>query len=572
MIFYELERLYRQLVRKGKISAPGWMDEKVSFGLMLGEDGELLQLLSLNDNGKPQILPVPQHPGRTSGSYAFFLWDNAKYLLGIDEAGNSPKAAEKFALSRERHLELLENVDSPAALAVKNFFRRWEPQNALENEVLKPDLEEIQKGANFIFYYDAKPVTKDGKIAEMWERHADLQEETKTGICLVTGERGPLAKLHPQIRGVRGAQSSGAALVSFNADSFCSYGMESGSNAQTGEKAARAYGAALNYLLSDPQKVFWAGDVTVVGWVEEGEGVYQDLMMAMLNQDASIRDADVQNALKKLAQGKNILWKDGEINPNQTFYILGISPNAARLSVRFFLENRFGAWLENIRKHEKRLEIEIPSYVTKPYLPIWVILDEMKAPGGKDTIPSLTAALLRSVLEDARYPEELLYCTVRRIRADRDLNWKRAAVLKAYLEKNSTNQKNKEGCSVGLNTETNHQAYLLGRLFSLLENVQETSAGGSLNTTIKDQYLNSMCSTPALVLSSLLKLKESHMKKLRRDKPGLAVTLDKQIMEIIGRLEIETPRQLSVEEQAVFMLGYYHQTQKRYEKKEEEAE
>ncbi len=573
MIFYELEKLYRQLVRKGKISAPGWMDEKVSFGLVLREDGELMQLLSLKDDkGKPQLRPVPQHPGRTSGACAFFLWDNAKYLLGIDETGNSPKAAEKFVLSRKRHLELLENVDSPAALAVKNFFRRWDPQSAMENGILKPDLEEIQKGANFIFYYDTKPVTKDEKIVQMWERHADLQEGTQTGICLVTGERGPVAKLHPLIKGVRGAQSSGASLVSFNGDSFCSYGMESGANAQTGEAAARAYGAALNYLLSDPKKVFWAGDVTVVGWVEEGEGVYQDLMMAMFNQDTSIRDKDVQDALKKLARGENIHWKDGEINPNRTFYILGLSPNAARLSVRFFLENRFGAWLENIRKHEGRLEIELPSYVARPYLPFWMILDEMKAPGGKDTIPPLTVALLKAILQDARYPEELLYCTVRRIRADHDLNWKRAAILKAYLEKNSTNPKNKEGCSVGLNTETNHQAYLLGRLFSLLENVQETSAGGTLNTTIKDQYLNSMCSTPALVLPQLLKLKESHMKKLRRDKPGLAVTLDKQIVEIIGRLEIETPRQLRVEEQAVFMLGYYHQTQKRYEKKEEEEE
>ena len=122
---------------------------------------------------------------------------------------------------------------------------------------------------------------------------------------------------------------------------------------------------------------------------------------------------------------------------------------------------------------------------------------------------------------------------------------------------------------MGLNTETNNQAYLLGRMFSLLENIQETSTGGQLNTTIKDQYLNSMCSTPALVMAQLLKLKESHMKKLRRDKPGLAITLDQQLMEIIYRLEIQIPRQLSLEEQAVFMLGYYHQTQKRYEIKQE---
>lgn len=571
MIFYELTQLYQQLVKQGKISAPGWMDEKVSYGILLRKDGRIEQLLSLkNDAGRAGMRPVPRHPGRTSGILPFFLWDNAGYLLGVDEPEKSRKAIERFQASRELHLKLLEPVDSEAAIAVKNYFLSWNPQDGLENEIIKADLEDL-KGANLIFYYDGKPVTEDWEIRRMWESHISQREESESGICLVTGEREPIARLHPLIKGVRGAQSSGASLVSFNADAFCSYGLENGGNAQTGETAASAYGAALNYLLKDAQKVFWAGDVTVVGWVEEGDGAYQDLMIAMLNQDESVRDSDIQEALKKMTQGEGVTWKDREISPDNTFYILGLSPNAARLSVRFFLKNRFGIWLGNIRNHEKRLEIVRPAPVTRPYLPFWMILDEMKAPGGKDMIPPLTSALLQAILNDSRYPEEILYCMVKRIRADHDLNWKRAAVMKAYLEKNSTDHKNKEGCSVGLNTETNHQAYLLGRLFALLENVQMTSAGGSLNTTIKDQYLNSMCSTPSLVLANLLKLKESHMKKLRRDKTGLAIVLEQQIVEIIDRLEIEIPRQLNVEEQAVFMLGYYHQVQKRYEKKEEDA-
>ncbi|MCI8814681.1 MAG: type I-C CRISPR-associated protein Cas8c/Csd1 [Lachnospiraceae bacterium] len=571
MIFYELTQLYQQLVKQGKISAPGWMDEKVSYGIMLRKDGEIEQLLSLkNDEGKASVHAVPQHPGRTSGILPFFLWDNAGYLLGVDSAEKSRKAIERFHASREYHLTMLGQVNSDAAVAVKNYFMKWNPQDSPEDEVIKADLEDL-KGANLIFYYDGIPVTEDSEIRRMWENHISQKEEGESGICLVTGKREPIARLHPLIKGVRGAQSSGASLVSFNADAFCSYGLENGGNAQTGENAASAYGAALNYLLKDAQKVFWAGDVTVVGWVEEGDAVYQDLMMALLNQDESIRNSDIQEALRKMTRGENITWKEREIQPDNTFYILGLSPNAARLSVRFFMKNRFGTWLENIRRHEKRLEIVRPATVARPYLPFWMILDEMKAPGGKDTIPSLTAALLQAILSDSRYPDEILYCIVKRIRADHDLNWKRAAIMKAYLDKNSTNHKNKEGCSVGLNTETNHQAYLLGRLFALLENVQETSAGGSLNTTIKDQYLNSMCSTPVLVLAQLLKLKESHMKKLRRDKPGLAIVLEQQIVEIMNRLEIEIPRQLNAEEQAVFMLGYYHQVQKRYEKKEEDV-
>jgi CRISPR-associated protein Csd1 len=572
MIFYELVQLYQQLARQGKISAPGWMDEKVSYGIMLDEDGSIVQLISLkNDNGKARVMPVPQHPSRTSGTLAFFLWDNEKYLLGLDAEGEHEKGRERFEASKKLHLDLLEKIDTEAASAVKKFFLTWEPARAMENEQIKPDLEDLLKGANLIFYYRDKPVSTDAQIVEMWEQHVNQQKEGEAGICLVTGKKEPIARLHPLIKGVRGAQSSGASLVSFNAGAFCSYGMESGGNAQTSEAAARAYGAALNYLLADTQRVFTAGDITVTGWVEEGENVYQDLFMALLNQDETIRDVDVQEALKKLSRGESIPWKEQEIDPNHTFYILGLSPNAARLSVRFFLKNRFGAWLENIRAHEKRLEIVLPERITQMYLPFWMILEEMKAPGGKDTIPPLTVALLQSILRNSRYPDELLYCTIRRIRADHGLSWKRAAILKAYLSKNSVNDKNKEGCSVGLNTETNDQAYLLGRLFSLLENIQEASAGGTLNTTIKDQYLNSMCSTPALVIAQLLKLKESHMKKIRRDKPGLAVKLDQQIMEIMNRLEIKIPTQLSLEEQAVFMLGYYHQTQKRYERKQEEA-
>ncbi len=570
MIFYELVKLYEQLVQQQKISATEWMDEKVSYGLMLDREGAVVQLLSMkNEAGKARIMPVPQHPGRTSGVLPFFLWDNGTYLLGLDPAGKPEKARERFEASKRLHLDLLKDVDSEAAQAVKNFFLTWNPEEALEHGEIKPEAEELLKGANLVFYYRMKPLTEDEEIVRMWEFHGNRQEEKETGICLVTGKEEPIARLHPLIKGVRGAQPSGASLVSFNAEAFCSYELESGKNAQTGEETARAYGAALNYLLADRDRTFTAGDVTVTGWVEEGTEGYSDLMMAMLNQEETLRDEDIQNALKKLARGENITWREQEIDPDHPFYVLGLSPNAARLSVRFFLKNRFGEWLAHIRAHEKRLELVRPGYVTKPYLPYWMILEELKAPGGKDTIPPLTAALLQSILQDSRYPDELLYCTIRRIRADHRLSWKRAAILKAYLSKNSTNQKNREGCSVGLNTETNNQAYLLGRMFSLLENIQETSTGGQLNTTIKDQYLNSMCSTPALVMAQLLKLKESHMKKLRRDKPGLAITLDQQLMEIIYRLEIQIPRQLSLEEQAVFMLGYYHQTQKRYEIKQE---
>lgn len=328
----------------------------------------------------------------------------------------------------------------------------------------------------------------------------------------------------------------------------------------------------MNYLLNDREHVYFAGDMTVVGWVESGEEEYQDLLMAFMNQDESIHEQDIWDALERMVHGESFVWKEQKIDPDKEFYILGLSPNAARISVRFFLKNQFGSWLQNILQHESRMEIVLPSFIKNQKLPYWMMLNEMKAPGDKDNIPPLAAGMLRAILENSRYPDEMLYCTLRRCRADHDLNWKRMAMLKAYLLQNSLSEANKEGCKVALNEETNNQAYLLGRLFSILENTQEVAAGGNLNVTVKDHYFNSACSTPSLVFAQLLKLRESHMKKLYRDKPGAAVNLDKAFMDIMNRFDMEIPKQLNAEEQAVFMLGYYHQTQKKFEKKEGEQE
>lgn len=571
MIFYELSKLYQNLAKQGKLSESGWVDEKVSFGIHLNDKGEIEQLLSLcTEEGRPSMVQVPQHPGRASNICPFFLWDNTGYLLGADSKGKPERSLQCFEASKEKHLKLLEAVDSPASEAVKNYFRTWNPENAQNDSHLQSVWEDLMKNANLVFWYGGSPVISDPKIREAWEMQLHSKEDTVTKICLVTGKRGTVARLHPLIKGVRGAQSSGAALVSFNAVSFNSYGQKNGDNAPTSEEAAKAYGAALNYLLADREHVYLAGDMSVVGWTDNGENGCQDLLLAILNQDDSVRDEDVQSALKRLTRGEPIQWKEQKIDSESQFYVLGLSPNAARLSIRFFLRNQFGIWLSNIREHEERLKIITPAYVTKPYLPFWVILDEMKAPGAKDTIPSLSAAMLRAILENSRYPNELLQCTVKRIRADHDVNWKRMAMLQAYLIRNTFQIKNKEGTLVELQNIKEKTPYLLGRLFAVLERTQADSVEGKLNTSIKDQYLNSFSSTPLLVLARLLKLRESHMRKLKRDKTGLAVIRDKDFMEIMGRIDVDIPRQLSVEEQAVLMLGYYNQTQLFYVKKEEE--
>ncbi len=569
MLLYELTKLYQRFVEQGKLSADGWVDEKVSFGILLREDGEIEQILSLqSEDKKPRIMQVPQHASRTSDINAFFLWDKSKYLLGLGEEKDEKRVLQCFEASKARHLEVLKDVCSPAAEAVKRYYQDHGPEDAGSNPEIVQNREALLKG-NLCFFYQGKPVAEDEEIRRAWQRCLETDVQGETGICMVTGKRSRIERLHPLIKGVAGAQSSGAALVSFNADAFNSYGMESGENAPTSEEAARAYGAALNYLLADREHVYRVGDTTVVGWACSGEEEPWDILYAYLQGEERMQDEDVQEALRALTSGRAICWKQSEVDPHEQFCILGLAPNAGRLSLRFFLKDEFGHWLQNIREHEARLEIVRPSGAEKESLPYWKIIKELKAPGDKDKLPLLSAQLLQAVLRDTPYPDELLYCTVRRVRADHEISWRRMAVLKAYLLKNSANIEKKEEWEL-LNEESNNQAYLLGRLFSVLEETQESSVDSKLNTTIKDRYFNSACSTPLLVFSQLMKLRESHMKKLKRDKPKTAVSLDKRFMELTGRIDMDIPKQLNAEEQAMFMLGYYHQTQKKYQKKEEE--
>ena len=253
----------------------------------------------------------------------------------------------------------------------------------------------------------------------------------------------------------------------------------------------------------------------------------------------------------------------------QSFYILCLAPNAARLSVRFFYQNTFGDILKNIKEHYKRLDIVKPLWVEKKYLSVYELLRETVNPNSKDKtpIPNMSAMVLQSILSGNRYPASLYTDTVIRIRSEQgNVTWGRASIIKAYLIKNYSW---KEGENyMGLEETCNDTAYILGRLFSVLESIQKEANQG-INATIKDRYFNSACATPASVFPILFKLENSHIKKLEREKgSGSKIFYEKIIGNLMKKLVL-FPRSLSLEEQGKFMLGYYHQTQKKYEKKED---
>ena len=575
MILQNLAEYYENLVLQEKVSKSGWCQAKVSHAIELNEDGTIKAIISKRkeeERGKkkiwvPVLLNVPEMVTRSSGVSSNFLCDNAKYFLGIDGDGIQKRTIECFESAKERHLMLLEEANGKMARAICLFFKNWKPECADENLSVKEHWDELNEGGNLIFCMKAIYAQDEKEIQDIWEEYLKKQKQGKQGICLVTGQRAEIARIHRGIKGVPGAQSSGAALVSFNAPAFESYGKEQSYNAMVGKYAEFAYTTALNYLLNQSEYKFALGDSMIVFWAESGQEEYQDSFLSWLNPKVDNQE-EMNKVFGNLKKGVWVDLEDIQLDSEQRFYILCLAPNAARLSVRFYYQNSFGNIIKNIAKHYQRMEIVSPSWEDMRYLGIKQMLNETVNQKSKDKtpIPNMASMVLSAILSDTKYPASLYTDTLIRIRAEQGkVTCGRAAIIKAFLIQN---YKWKEGDEyMGLNEGCEESAYVLGRLFAVLETIQKDANSG-INTTIRDRYFNSACATPASVFPTLIKLKNSHIKKLERESGGTKIYYEKMLTELMGKIE-KFPRRLSLEEQGKFMLGYYHQVQKKYEKKEE---
>ena len=572
MILQNLAEYYENLVLQEKVSKSGWCQAKVSHAIELNEDGTIKAIISKRkeeERGKkkiwvPVLLNVPEMVTRSSGVSSNFLCDNAKYFLGIDGDGIQKRTIECFESAKERHLMLLEEANGKMARAICLFFKNWKPECADENLSVKEHWDELNEGGNLIFCMKAIYAQDEKEIQDIWEEYLKKQKQGKQGICLVTGQRAEIARIHRGIKGVPGAQSSGAALVSFNAPAFESYGKEQSYNAMVGKYAEFAYTTALNYLLNQSEYKFALGDSMIVFWAESGQ---EDSFLSWLNPKVDNQE-EMNKVFGNLKKGVWVDLEDIQLDSEQRFYILCLAPNAARLSVRFYYQNSFGNIIKNIAKHYQRMEIVRPSWEDMRYLGIKQMLNETVNQKSKDKtpIPNMASMVLSAILSDTKYPASLYTDTLIRIRAEQGkVTCGRAAIIKAFLIQN---YKWKEGDEyMGLNEGCEESAYVLGRLFAVLETIQKDANSG-INTTIRDRYFNSACATPASVFPTLIKLKNSHIKKLERESGGTKIYYEKMLTELMGKIE-KFPRRLSLEEQGKFMLGYYHQVQKKYEKKEE---
>lgn len=577
-ILQSLAGYYNRMAARGEAEPPGFSRERISFAVVIDADGVPVSVSDLRDTtGKrpvAQLRDVPAGQKRTVAIVPNLFWDKTAYSLGVT-AGEGKRTAEEHQRFRELHLGLLAGSADAGLVAFRLFLERWTPDQFVEPQFTADLLD-----ANIVFRLDGD-MHDNGLPRLIHERAAALPLiEARSGsgenaLCLVTGHTGPMARLHPVIKNVDGAQSSGAALVSFNLDAFGSYGRQQGANAPTGEAAAARYGAALNRLLDRGGRTrMRIGDATVAFWADTAgidetiaktaEAALADIFGVGTKVDADqdlVETRKVHDALAIVAAGRPTTLNGVDVTPGTTVHILGLSPNAARLSVRFWLTETLGQLAANLLKHEQDCRIEPVPWKTAPSVNR-LLVNTVAAFEKWDNIPPLLAGeVARAVLGGTPYPRTLLANAIMRLRAGDDpaTGW-HAAVIRAVLVRSGGK------AAMSLNKDEENPGYRLGRLFAVLEEAQERALG-RVNASIRDRYFGAASATPASVFPLLLRGVQNHLGKLRKDEPGSAQSIEIKLGEVMGGIETHLPRSLRLEDQGRFAIGYYHQRSDRFRKK-----
>jgi CRISPR-associated protein Csd1 len=594
LILQRLAEHYDRIAASGneetRLAPPGFSVQKISFCVVLEPDGRLNQFQSLQQQKARALVATPMvvpGQGKPSGQSLnpCFLWDNASYLLGwSSDSERASRAALAFEAFRKKHLDNETQIAHPAFSAVCSFLRSWSPEQARDHAAL---LSEI--ATNFGVFRIAGEMKYVHELVaapfEAGEQNADLESGAMRGMCLISGAMDDIARLHePKIKGVAGAQSSGALLVSFNASAYESYGKSQSYNAPVGAVATFKYTNALNHLLDRRDRRVSLGDSTVVFWADD-QNVLEDCLSELFSEALPGEGPTVKEDQERVRQARLLLTqlRDGtratemsEDGVPTRFFLLGLSPNASRLSVRLWVEADAAELQRLLAQHLR--DIALDDTREDRLLTLRRMADatgravEDKGQRLKfDTkaiSPQLAGDLTRSVLTGAAYPQSLLAVMLRRIHSDGEVAYARVAAIKACLVRNSRLRGNPLEVSVMLDTTNTDAAYCCGRAFAMLEKTQADSADGELNTTIKDRYFSSASTTPALVFPRLFRLNQHHLAKLEH---GSRIYRERQLGEVLSKVSA-FPRLLSLEEQGKFVLGYFHQRQDLYTSKKEKAD
>lgn len=574
----ELCRFYQRMTSDPSSGMPpeGMTSEQISFALVISEDGGLVKVEDLRDSrGKSVRVFVPATVKRASNIAANFLWDNTGYVLGVDGKGKQDRSVQTAEAFRSLHQKMLGGHGEVHAKALLAFLDTWKPEMF---ETL--ELREALLDSNLVFKLDGDDcyLHEIAELKNIWLASLNRTSDSSIkGICLVWGQEGEIALTHPSIKGVVGAQSSGAALVSFNCDAFTSYGKEQNANAPVGKAAARAYTSALNYLLQrEHRQMVRVGDTCMVFWTDKPSpaetllGDFFDFGAVAESEQDKNQVERLKAVLMAVRKGMPLNEADRGLDFGTRFYVLGLAPNAARLSVRFWLTSTLEVLLRHVSGWYADLYIErqFPDS-EKEFPPLWLLLVRSLAAQGKseNIPPELGGQMIRAMLTGSHLPENVFASVLQRIHADKQVDYYRAALIKAYLKRNRNEGKEMST----LNTDNQSTGYRLGRLFALLEKTQK-DALGAVNAPLRERYIGAASATPRLVFPMLLRLCQHHVTKAAKGEfSGYETVFNKRMAEILGDMT-DFPAVLPLHEQGRFMLGYYHQTNSLYQKKTDSAE
>ncbi|ETA80089.1 type I-C CRISPR-associated protein Cas8c/Csd1 [Youngiibacter fragilis] len=583
MILLALKEYYDRKICDGSIAKDGWINGSIDFLIDLDEDGNATDISDLRElDGKRYIskrLDVPNIGKQAlkhsnSGKDANFLWDNASFVLGLGEKGDS-RLESMLAVIEEFSPDTTDiGVRSVKTFLEKGLRDRTHFHNILNHSEFgelfasgSPKLSFRVPATGFRTVFDSPEVSE--ALVNVGQQSGT--GESHIGTCLITGKQNCIIEAtHSVTKGVWGAQTSGACVVSFNKDSFNSYNKIQSYNAPIGKTAASQYTKALNTLLESKKQTMHIGDTTAVFWSER-KSMFEDSFSLFFNEPDKDDPEKGTEKIKELLSS----FQTGTYsvdNGDDRFYILGLSPNAARVSIRFWHVGTIAEYSDRIRQYFEDFKIIKPASEPE-YYSIWRILVNTAVQDKSENIPPNVAGdLVKSILEGTPYPETLLQAVLRRIRSDKDNRVKpvRAAIIKAYLNryyKFHTNTNYKE-VSLSLDENQKSTGYQLGRLFAILEKIQEEANPGT-NTTIRERFYGSACSSPVTVFPNLMRLKNHHLAKM--DSKGKVVYFEQLLGNVIENLS-DFPSHLPLHQQGLFAVGYYHQRQDFFTKKSEKKE
>lgn len=562
-----LRALYDYYYRCDNLPAFGMELKEIGFIIVISKDGKFLRFEDRRiDKKSAQKFLVKKSVGRSSAPVPNVLYDNSQYVFGYSDKGDMDKMRKYFDTFKAKVEELYTKASDNHALKAVHAFYQQLPSEIVAQMQTDALWEEIVKNLNKKYSTFSFLVEGETEIVASQRELINLTdaEETDDGrLCLVTGDKAKTVEVTTATM-IPGSQAT-AKLVAFQVKSgYDSYGKEKGNNAPISEQAEFAYTTALNYMLrADSHNKFMVGNRTFLFWASSNSEASKASEKSLFAFFGKADDDDPNKRIELVRQTFMSIY-NGKVSSDKDdrFYILGLAPNSARIAVVYWAELPLKDFAGIISRHFDDMEIADTRKEKKPYAGLHAILGAVTL-GGKssDASPNLPDAVVKSIFQGIAYPASLYQACVRRIRAEQSLTITRAAIIKAYL--NRLNDNNNKKLYIMLDKENTNQGYLCGRLFAVLDKIQEDA--NNIHS-IRERYMNSASATPATVFATILNLSSHHLEKL--NVPG-QIRFEKLKQEIISKLDADGfPAHLDLQDQGRFFVGYYHQRQDFFTSKE----